>query len=51
MVDTGAYQSACKTALREMGLYSTNKVSRPFVEVLPQEEMNIIKRIKEMNQS
>lgn len=51
MVETGAYQSACKTALREMGLYSTNKVSSPFVEVLPEEETHIVKRTKEMNPS
>lgn len=48
MVDTGAYQSACKTALREMGMYSTNKVSSPFVEVLPEEEAHIVARCKEV---
>lgn len=46
MVDTGAYQSACKTVLREMGLYSTNLVSSPFVSVLPEEEAQIIAKAK-----
>lgn len=46
MVDTGCYHSACKTALREMGLYSTNLVSSPFVEILPEEEKVVIQKAK-----
>ena len=42
MVETGAYQSACKTALREMGYYSTNYVSSPFQEILATEEKHIV---------
>lgn len=48
MVETGAYQSACKTALREMGHYSTNYVSSPFLEVLPEEERIIVERTKNL---
>lgn len=47
MVSTGNYQSACKTILREMGFYRTNKVRAPFVSILKEEEVKIISLAKE----
>ena len=49
MVSTGCYQSACKTILREMGIYKTNRCSRPFVEILPEEENNVIAAAKALS--
>ncbi len=48
MVDSGAYQSACKVALREMGIYSTNYVSSPFLPILPEEEQSIIEQVRSL---
>lgn len=48
MVSTGSYQSACKTVLREMGFYPTNKVSSPFVTILDDEERTVIEKAKEL---
>lgn len=48
MVSTGSYQSACKTVLREMGFYPTNKVSSPFVSILEEEEKSVIRKAKDL---
>lgn len=48
MVDTGSYQSACKTVLKAMGYYPTNKVSAPFVTILPDEQASVLSKAKSL---
>ena len=48
LVDTGCFQSACKTILREKGIYSTNFVSSPYLPILKEEEKVVLKKAKKI---
>lgn len=48
MVETGAYQSACKIILKEKGIFSSELCCPPFIDILSEERSILLKKAKEL---